>query len=588
MRPSNVECTFGNKEKLSAERSGEAAVEAISKNGDKVNIILSDVLYVPGLPQRMFSTEKMCRSGGEFLQSARRQSVLVMPNTETTIPLTRRGEFLWLVPHNREHIESSVTSPISSTVYAPGGRETASASLIDWHETLGHPHPASITFLEQRGLIEIVGDKKLDDFNYRICKETKSTVPHYQRGTRSIKRPGEVVHVDLLGPFTPDMDNYTYLMVFIDEATRYKSACGLRTKDQAYTSLKPYVDAMQSQGMTIVTIRGDGAGELGRSSRFKEELKGLGLKWESTPPYTHQQQGLVERAIRQIVEGGRTQLTRASLGDEFWTWACKDFAYKSNCIPYQALGGDSPFERLHPGRKPRYQVFRKFGQTAYVHINKERKGQFSRGSRNTATYLGERKTFGVVLFVGSPTYVTGMGLLSRLCVTGGPVAGIYSPLLRNYEPLKVLMAGEGALIADFHRIEHGNWDRAIEEAMFILRAFNGVNDEMVNSAFYHIVHNLPLVNLGLLSEHDMADCCWLPSRRGFGTVALPEVEHTAYDSALGKDRAWRTIKEEHDGDVVVDNLKRMLSFNYRNVLAKVRPGKVNIISKDQHVSWSRK
>ncbi len=96
---------------------------------------------------------------------------------------------------------------------------------------------------------------------------------------------------------------------------------------------------MQLQGANIVTIRGDGAGEFGRSSTFREELKKLGLKWESTPPYTHQQQGLVERAIRQIVEGGRAQLARASLGDEFWTWACKDFAFKSNCIPHQALGG---------------------------------------------------------------------------------------------------------------------------------------------------------------------------------------------------------------------------------------------------------
>ncbi len=118
------------------------------------------------------------------------------------------------------------------------GRDTASATLLDWHETLGHTHPASITFLEQRGLIKIEGDKKFDDFNCRICKEAKSTVPHYQRGTRSIKRPGEVVHVDLVGSFTPDMDGYTYLMIFIDEATRFNNVCGLKSKDQAYTSFK--------------------------------------------------------------------------------------------------------------------------------------------------------------------------------------------------------------------------------------------------------------------------------------------------------------------------------------------------------------
>eukprot|EP01084_Bolivina_argentea_P143153 251440_1 len=75
MQPSNIEYTLGNKEKLSAKCSGEAQLKTTSEGGRKVKIILNDVLYVPGLPQRMFSTEKLCRHGGEFLQSARRQSV---------------------------------------------------------------------------------------------------------------------------------------------------------------------------------------------------------------------------------------------------------------------------------------------------------------------------------------------------------------------------------------------------------------------------------------------------------------------------------------------------------------------------------
>ncbi len=176
--------------------------------------------------------------------------------------------------------------------------------MIDWHEALGHSHPASILYLEQRGLISISGEKTLDDFNCRICKEAKSTVPHYQRETRSIPRPGEVVHVDLVGPFLPDMHRFTYLMVFVDEATRHKCIFGLRTKDEAYKQLQPYQEGMMLKGVNVEYIRGDGAGELGRSSKFRKELIALSLKWESSPPYTHQQQGLVERAIREIVEGG--------------------------------------------------------------------------------------------------------------------------------------------------------------------------------------------------------------------------------------------------------------------------------------------
>ncbi len=199
-----------------------------------------------------------------------------------------------------------------------------------------------------------------------------------------------MVHVDLVGPFLPDMHRFTYLMVFIDEATRHKCIFGLRTKDEVYKPLQPHQEGMMLKGVNVEYIRRDGAGELGRSSKFRKELIALSLKWESSPPYTHQQQGLIERAIREIVEGGRAQLARAYLGNEFWVWACRDFTAKSNYLPHQALGGDSPYERIHPGRKPRYQALRKFGQTAYVHVDKSRQGEFSRGKLNTMRPRSER------------------------------------------------------------------------------------------------------------------------------------------------------------------------------------------------------
>ncbi len=302
---------------------------------------------------------------------------------------------------------------LAAAAFAPGARETAEASLIDWHETLGHPHPASVLFLEQRGLIRITGQKTLDDFNCRIYKEAKSTVPHYQRGTRSIKIPGEIVHVDLVGPFEPDMNGYKHMVVFIDEASRFKNVFGLKNKGDVHKILKIYIRGMQTSGVNVNCIRGDGAGELGRSKIFRQELRNLGLQWESSPPYTHQQQGLVERAIRHVMEGGRAQLARSYLGNGFWFYACQDFTFKSNCLPHQTLGGDTPHERLHPGRKPRYQAFRKFGQTVYVHIDKTRQGEFSRGKRNKMRPRSERGTL-IGHAMGASAYLVHLERLNKV------------------------------------------------------------------------------------------------------------------------------------------------------------------------------
>ncbi len=180
------------------------------------------------------------------------------------------------------------------------------------------------------------------------------------------------------------------MVVTIDEATRFKRSYGIKNRAEAHKILKQLRDDFLADGVAIVTIRGDGAGELGRSSYFKKALGDLGMKWESAPPYTHQRHGLIERAIRQITEGGRVQLARTHLGDDFWLSACQDFTTMSNIIPHQALGGDTPYERLHHERTPRYQGLRKFGQTAYVHIDKHRKGEFSRGIRSKIHPRAER------------------------------------------------------------------------------------------------------------------------------------------------------------------------------------------------------
>ncbi len=89
-------------------------------------------------------------------------------------------------------------------------------------------------------------------------------------------------------------------------------------------------EGMQLSGVIVECIRGDGSGEFGRFRMFRKELKNIAMWWESSPPYTHQQQGLVERAIRQqIVEGGRTQPARSYLGNNFWWfYACQDFTFQ--------------------------------------------------------------------------------------------------------------------------------------------------------------------------------------------------------------------------------------------------------------------
>ncbi len=71
------------------------------------------------------------------------------------------------------------------------------------------------------------------------------------------------------------MDGNKYTMVFVDEATRFKSVLGMKNKGDAHKLLKSYVEGMQLSGVTVDCIRGDGAGELAKSRMFRQELKNL-------------------------------------------------------------------------------------------------------------------------------------------------------------------------------------------------------------------------------------------------------------------------------------------------------------------------
>ncbi len=61
-------------------------------------------------------------------------------------------------------------------------------------------------------------------------------------------------------------------------------------------------------------IRGDGSGEFTRFGMLRKELKNLATWWESSSTYTHQQQRLLDKKIRQqIVEWGKTHTQQDSI-----------------------------------------------------------------------------------------------------------------------------------------------------------------------------------------------------------------------------------------------------------------------------------
>jgi hypothetical protein len=89
------------------------------------------------------------------------------------------------------------------------------------------------------------------------------------------------------------------------------------------------------------------------------------IKHEFLAPYTAQQNGLVERKNRTLIEMARTMLDDYKTSDQFWAKAVNTVCHVTNRLYIHKLLKKTPYELL-TGNKPNVSYFRVFGSKCYV------------------------------------------------------------------------------------------------------------------------------------------------------------------------------------------------------------------------------
>lgn len=107
----------------------------------------------------------------------------------------------------------------------------------------------------------------------------------------------------------------------------------------------------------IKAIQTDGGGEFRSLTTF---IQTHGIQHRLTCPHTSQQNGIVERKHRHIVETGLTLLAHASMPLHFWEDAFFTAVFLINRPPTSALSGDIPVTKLF-NKVLDYTLLRVFG-----------------------------------------------------------------------------------------------------------------------------------------------------------------------------------------------------------------------------------
>lgn len=337
---------------------GTVRIEVLDAFNNVKVLSLSDVLWVPAVPEDLISVRKLQRKGCQVLFTE-----------DERCEISYKGHVVALGDLCNNLYE--LRQPNKACMAHNGHPENC---IHRWHEKCGHRDIEVIKRLNKEKLVEEV--KIVDcgiDETCGVCQEGKLTKTKFPKvATKHSLAVMDLVHTDLCGPMqTKTPSKKSYILTFIDDHTKYTVIYLLQHKSETFSKLQEYVEmCLNMFGRKPKFIRSDRGGEH-TGNEVVNYLKKNGIQIEYTVPHNPQQNGVAERKNRTLVEMSRCMLFGAGLPNTFWGEAVNMANHIQNRLPTKAAEV-TPFEGWFK-RKPNIQHFEKFGAKCYVHIEAQKR-----------------------------------------------------------------------------------------------------------------------------------------------------------------------------------------------------------------------
>jgi len=363
--------------------TGKIKVKMLDNNGDQLEVTLTDVMYVPGLSQRLFSVSKFARHGFHAMIKRNATTLYFYGNgKESPVTLQSVGGGKALAADLRVHAPHSENDTAERYHSVPSIRNRDHSeqarkflSLETLHNRLGHRKFRTLLAASEHNLWADAGVLMtsevgcLDCGNGTIRATARNKHPH-----TVATRAGEHLFLDIqyavypLG-LTHAMTFPNYLLI-VDAYSRYSTLYGLAHKSSAdvITALKKFQadhSFLRELGhLETEKIRADAGGEFD-SGAFAEHCIKAGIKLVLAAPKKQCQNHLAERTWQTISSIARSLLVHARLPDTFWFQALCYATYIFNVLPVRGLKNheeipSTPHE-LFIGTKPCILSYRVFG-----------------------------------------------------------------------------------------------------------------------------------------------------------------------------------------------------------------------------------
>ncbi|GJV38938.1 retrovirus-related pol polyprotein from transposon TNT 1-94 [Tanacetum coccineum] len=338
-------------------RFGNDNFAAITGYGDYIhgNITICHVYYVEGLGHNLFSVGQFCDGD---LEVAFRSNTCYVRNLQGDDLLTGgRDSNLYTI---------SISDMAASSPVCLMSKATSTKSWL-WHRRLSHLNFGTINDLTRLDLVDGLPKFKYGkDHLCSACERGKSKkASHPPKLVPSDHSKLELLHMDLCGPMrVASINGKKYILVIVDDFSRYTWVYFLRSKDETPEIIKKFIaQAQLNYKAKVCKIRTDNGTEF-KNTSLKAHYEKLGIMQQFSIARTPQQNGVVERCNRTLVEAARTMLIFSRLPEFLWAEAVATACFTQNRSIIHTRYNKTPYELLR-GRKPNIAYFHVFGSLCY-------------------------------------------------------------------------------------------------------------------------------------------------------------------------------------------------------------------------------
>ena len=324
---------------------GKGSIQFIFKGGEKK--ILHNVYYIPGLKCNIVSLGQAMEAGCEVCM---KDDVLML--------FDRFGGLMVKTTRSKNRLHK-VSLHVSDNFKC---LQAVTMESSRWHARLGHVNSETMKTMIKTNLVTGIPNLEVEKETYTSClhgKKTKQSFP--QATTFRASQPLELVHGNLCGPITPMTPSQKrYVFVLIDDHSRYMWTILLKEKSEAFNKFKSFKALVEQETKGVLkTFRTDRGGEF-MSREFQEYCTKNGIRRHLTAPYTPQQNGVVERRNRTLLEMTRSILKHMNVPNDLWGDDVRHATYLINRIMKRSLQGMTPYEALRE-KKPNLSHLCVFG-----------------------------------------------------------------------------------------------------------------------------------------------------------------------------------------------------------------------------------